>query len=283
MSILYLSYLVGFLSFATFVAVGYSLFSRRWDSYEEKYVSGAERSMEAIYLSLPAAHLFYLQLVCALVFTSIGTVATGRLFPSLVLGLAAFFVPQGILFWAKKRRALAFNMQLTGFINILNNSLKAGYALPMALEVVRSEMKNPMRQEMTILTQELRLGVPLEKAMRNLHKRLPSEDLDLIITAIVVAERVGGQLTNVLGGLETTIRERYKVNGKIKALTAQGKMEGLIVGFLPVFIATAITLIDPKMMEPMFTQPTGWLMIGGIFVLDLIGLIIIREIVTIEF
>lgn len=283
MSVLYLSYLVGLLSFCTFAAVGMSLFSKRWDSYEDQYVKGAERSVEAIYLSLPPQHLFFLQLVSAFVFASLVSAATGRLIPSVCFGALAFFLPHGLLAWAKKRRAAAFGLQLTGFINILSNSLKAGYALPVALEVVRGEMKNPMRQEMNIVTQELRLGVPLEKALRNLHKRMPGEDLDLIVTAIVVAERVGGQLTNVLSGLETTIRERYKMNGRVQALTAQGKMEGLIVGFLPLFLGGAITLIDPKMMMPMFTQPTGWLMIAAIVILDLIGLIVIREIVTIEF
>ncbi len=283
MQVLYLSYLVGFVSFGIFAAIGVSLFSKRWDSYEDQYVKGAERSLEALYMGLPPAHLFYLQLVAALVLTSTGTVVTGSIFPALAFGAVGFFLPQVLLMWAKKRRAAAFAHQLTGFITILNNSLKAGYALPAALEVVRGEMKNPMKQEMNIVTQELRLGEPLEKALRSLYKRLPSEDLDLIVTAIVVAERVGGQLTNVLAGLESTIRERYKVSGKIQALTAQGKMEGLIVGLLPIFIGGAISLIDPKMMEPMFTQPTGWLMIGAIIALDTVGLIVIREIVTIEF
>lgn len=283
MQTLYLSYLVGFVSICVFAAVGLSLFGRRWGSYEDRYRKGAERSLEAIYLSLPAIHLFYLQLCSALLAGSLAAVVTGYLPPTVAFAALGFVVPQALLWWSRRRRARAFALQLTGLTTVLNNSLKAGYALPMALEVVRNESKNPMRQEMGLVTQELRLGVPLEKALRNLHTRMPGEDLDLIVTAIVVSERVGGQLTNVLTGLETTIRERYKMQGKVQALTAQGKMEGVIVGLLPLMIGGAIMLIDPKLMQPMFTEPIGWLMIGGIVVLDLLGLAVIREIVTIEF
>lgn len=282
-TLLGLSYAVGFISFVTFAALGVHLFSKGWETYESEYVQDAETNIEALYLSIPPQHLLYLSFLSGFLVLGFLLVTTGNLFAAGVFSLASFFAPQFYLAHLKKKRAEAFEAQLPDMITVLNNSLRAGHSLPVALEVIRNEMKNPMKTEMAILLGELRLGMVFEKALRNLYKRMPSEDLDLIVTAILIAEKVGGNLTNVLAGLETTIRERNKMNGKIKALTSQGKMEGLVVGLLPYVLGLAIGLIDQKLMVPMLTTPTGWLMIAAIFFLDLIGILVIQSIVTIEF
>ncbi|MBI3269999.1 MAG: type II secretion system F family protein [Planctomycetes bacterium] len=282
-TLLALSYTVGFVSFVAFALVGVRLFSKGWEGYESQYMEGAETTLEALYLTIPPQHLLYLSFLCFFLIGGFVLAVLHNPIPAVVFGGAAFFAPQVYLSRLKKKRALAFEEQLTGFITIMNNSLKAGHSLPVALEVIRTEMKNPMRTEIAILLGELRLGVSMEKALRSLFGRMPSEDLDLIMTAIMISEKVGGNLTNVLQGLEATIRERYKMNGKVRALTSQGKMEGFIVGLLPYVLGLAISMIDKKLIIPLLTTPTGWLMIAAIFFLDLIGILVIQSIVTIEF
>jgi len=266
----------------TFVAVGVELFARGWDSYEERYVVGAQRTLDAMYLTMPPQHLVYLSfLSCVLV----GGIAWAA-FPNAVFdigcALVAFPIPRLGIAWLKRRRDRKFGVQLIDALNAMGNALKAGFSLPQALELLQREMDNPMGQEMRLVCQETRVGVQIEEALQHLVQRMPSQDLELVVTSIAISREVGGQLSEVFDNIADTIRERFRIEGRIQALTSQGKLQGIVISMLPILVGLALNAINPALFRPMYTTLPGWLLMGVIGVLELLGIWFIWKIVSIE-
>lgn len=196
--------------------------------------------------------------------------------------IAGFFLPRIYLGIRKNKRLKEFDNQLSDSLNLMVNSLRAGYSTMQALEVISNEMPAPISEEFGRVTLELQLGVPFETAMANLLRRMPSPDLDLIITAMSVQREVGGNLAEVLDAISFTIRERVRIKGEIKTLTAQGRYTGYLITGLPFVLATFIYLVNPGFIDPLFSDPCGWIMIGISLVLIVVGYIAINKIVSIE-
>ncbi|MCJ7737966.1 MAG: type II secretion system F family protein [Anaerolineae bacterium] len=192
---------------------------------------------------------------------------------ALVLG---FFVPRFYVSSLRRKRLRAFNNQLGDTINLLVNSLRAGYSVMQGMEAVAGEMDAPISTEFGRVVQEQRLGVSLEGALANMLRRVPSDDLDMMITAINIQREVGGNLAEVLDAISYTIRERVRIKGEIRALTAQSRWSGYIISLVPVVLAVVIYFINPDFMSLMFSERCGWLMLGlagagivaGYFVID---------------
>ncbi|MBN1246743.1 MAG: type II secretion system F family protein [Anaerolineae bacterium] len=196
--------------------------------------------------------------------------------------IAGFFLPRIYLGIRKNRRLKEFDSQLSDSLNLMVNSLRAGYSTMQALEVISNEMPAPICEEFGRVTLELQLGVPFETAMANLLRRMPSADLDLIITAMSVQREVGGNLAEVLDAISFTIRERVRIKGEIRTLTAQGRYTGYLITGLPFVLATFIYIVNPGFIDPLFSDPCGWIMIGISLVLIVVGYIAINKIVSIE-
>ena len=267
---------------AAFVIAGIQMFSKGWEGYEEKYVRGAERSLDDMYLTIPMQHLVYLSVCSALVLA----VLFGLLFGSLAVGVigavVGLAVPEVLVRWLRKRRLARFGFQLVDALTNVSNSLKAGFSLPQAFQLLQDEMPNPISQEFRMVNQELRLGVPMEEALTHLYQRVESGDVDLFTTAIGISREVGGNLTEVFDNIADTIRERHKMEGKIHALTAQGKAQAFIVCALPFVMLLMLNYTNPELVRPMFERPLGWLILTVIGVLELFGVLIIRKIVAID-
>jgi tight adherence protein B len=203
--------------------------------------------------------------------------------------VAGFFLPRIWLGRRKSNRLKAFNSNLAATITLLGNSLRAGSSFLQGLELVVRETQPPMSTEFERVIREVNLGLPMEQALANLARRVRSDDLDLMVTAITIHHQVGGNLAEILDIIAFTIRERVRIKGEIRTLTAQGKMSGYVVGFLPVGLLVVLTLIAPTFMEPMFMKPPEAfglplgmviLAVGG--VLMGIGFMAIRKITNIE-
>jgi tight adherence protein B len=196
--------------------------------------------------------------------------------------VAGFFLPRIYLGMRKSKRLSEFNGQLGDALNLIVNSLRAGYSTTQALEVISNEMPSPISDEFGRVVLELQLGVPFDTAMANLMRRMPSADMDLIITAMSVQREVGGNLAEVLDAISFTIRERVRIKGEIRTLTSQGRYTGYLITALPFVLGMVIYLINPGFMSPLFTDPCGWMMMGISLVLIVIGYISINKIVSIE-
>jgi tight adherence protein B len=151
-----------------------------------------------------------------------------------------------------------------------------------AMDAVAHEMPPPMSEEFQRVVREIGLGLSNERAMNNMLRRIPSDDLDLMITAINVQHEVGGNLAEILETISHTIRERIRIKGEIRVLTAQGMISGYVISFLPVGLGLILFAMNPDYMGAMFQEPCGWAMIAVGTITTTIGYIAIRKIVNIE-
>lgn len=207
---------------------------------------------------------------------------TGKLITALCGGAVSFIIPFLILKIRIERRTKDFNNQLGDTLVLIANSLRTGYSFMQAVEMVSREMPKPISEEFTRVLKEMNLGVNTEEAMNNLAKRVDSDDLDLVVTAVLIQRQVGGNLAEILDNIAGTIRERVKIKGKIKTLTAQGRISGIIVSLLPVCVGLLIYMINPEYMRVLFTHPMGKAMLfAGVFS-QIMGIVFIRKIVNIE-
>jgi tight adherence protein B len=196
--------------------------------------------------------------------------------------VAGFFMPRIVINVVKGRRLRRFNDQLGDAINLMVNSLKAGFSMPIAMETVANNMPPPISEEFRRVVIEIGLGITLEDALNNMLRRVRSPDLDLLITAISVQHEVGGNLAEILDTISFTIRERVRIQGEIKTLTAQGEFTGYLLSALPFVLTVIISIMSRDYMQPMFTTPCGWVMFGLAFIIIVVGFIIIRRIMKIE-
>jgi tight adherence protein B len=223
-------------------------------------------------------------------FQSMGVAFLGGLF-YLLIGKVGFMILGGILgfilpkLWLKRKelkRLNSFNEQLSDMITTVIGSLRAGFSFPQALKTVVDEAQSPMKEEMEIVLKEMQFGSSIEDALMDLHERLPSDNLELMIQAILIQRQVGGNLATVLDKIVETIRERAKVHRQISTLTAQGRLSGIVVGLLPFILGLVLYLIEPDYIGTLFSHPIGFALIGAGLFSGLIGFLLIRKITTIE-
>lgn len=265
----------------------------RLDAVVAKGQRGSQiaRDLARADIKLTVTEFIGMKILAALAGAGLGALV-GRASPqamlisALVGGVVISFAPNIYLVIAAKRRLKAFNNQLGDAINLLANSLRSGYSFLQSMELVSREAPPPMSSEFRRVVQEVGLGLSTEDALANLMRRVPSEDLDLLITAVNIQHEVGGNLAQILETIGHTIRERVRIKGEISVLTAQGRVSAYVITALPIGLAIMITLINPDYMAPIFTfgmPPNAWccLPVSAIAMI-LAGFFAIMKIVDIE-
>jgi len=187
--------------------------------------------------------------------------------------------------WLRKKqndRLRAFNDELPDMLSTMIGSLRAGFSLAQSLKTVVDEMGEPIRSEMETVLKEMQYGHSMETAFQSLKERMPSEDLELMIQAILIQKQVGGNLAAILETIVGTIRDRNKIQRQLKTLTAQGKLSGIVIGSLPFALGVLIYLMEPKHIETLFHHPVGLALLGAGFLSGTIGFVLIRKVTTIE-
>lgn len=196
--------------------------------------------------------------------------------------LLAFFAPRTYVGMLRGRRLKAFNNQLSDSINLLVNSLRAGYSVMQAMEAIAEEMGPPISVEFGRVVQEVQFGITLEQALAHMLRRITSEDLDMLVTAINVQREVGGNLAEVLDSISHTIRERVRIKGDMQSLTAQSRISGYMVSVIPVALAGFMYLINPEFISLLFTHICGYIMLGAAFLGIILGFVIINKMMQID-
>ena len=196
---------------------------------------------------------------------------------SLVIGgVVGFFIPR---FYVKRQQTVRlnkFNDQLADMLNLVVNGLRAGYSTMQALEAVSRELPAPISDEFRRVVQEMQIGIGMEKALENLLRRIPSEDLDFVVTAMNVQREVGGNLAEILDTISFTIRERVRIKGEIRIMTAQVRTSGAVLSLIPVFLGIALWFISPEYIGTFFaeTPSTPQPLCGAVAVGTIVGMII---------
>jgi tight adherence protein B len=206
------------------------------------------------------------------------------IYSALIGGIIGFFLPR---FYVKRQqnvRLIKFNDQLSDMLNLMVNGLRAGYSTMQALEAVSRELPVPICDEFRRVVQEMQIGIPMEKSLENLLRRIPSDDLDFVVTAINVQREVGGNLSEILDTISFTIRERVRIKGEIRVMTASVRTSGIVLSMIPVFLSLALWFVSPEYIGSFFDRGPlcGWLAVGVIVGMIASGYFVMMKIADIE-
>lgn len=180
------------------------------------------------------------------------------------------------------QRTARLEAQLPDALSLMAASLRSGYSFIQALQAVSEQMPTPMAEEMRRVVDEAAVGVSLEEALDHLVERVRSYDMDLLVTAVVIQYRVGGNLATLLDTIAETIRERFRTRGEVRALTAEGRLSALVLFLLPIAMFVLLLAMNPSYMRPLFMHPIGQVMLLGVIMLQVTGGVIIRRMLTID-
>jgi tight adherence protein B len=195
------------------------------------------------------------------------------------------FAPRFYVKRQQRQRLNRFNDQLGDMLNLMVNGLRAGYSTMQAMEAISKELPTPISDEFRRVVQEMQLGVPMETALENLLRRIPSDDLDFVVTAINVQREVGGNLSEILDSISFTIRERVRIKGEIRVMTAQVRASGTLLSIIPMALALILWFMNPDYLLSFFEGPSplcGWAAIGLIIIMIAAGYFIMMKIADIE-
>lgn len=247
-----------------------------------KYMINLESHLIQAHVMLKVEEFITIELITSFGFLILGLILLQIKILALLFAFAGFFLPTFFVLIKKKNIIKKIDQQLPETIMLLSNSLKAGYSFMQAVDVASKELPAPISLEFKQLLKEVNLGVNTETALESLSGRVQSEDMKLVILAVLIQRQIGGNLSEILDNISDTIRARIKLKGEINVLTAQGKISGLIISLLPVALGFAIYTLNPTYMIVLFTEPIGMMMLGASIVMQMLGIFFIRMIIRIE-
>ncbi len=212
----------------------------------------------------------------------IGLFILGGLGPAAVLMSLVGILPFIMISSRKKKRFVTLNSQIGESLTVMANSLRAGYSFQQAMDLAAKEMSGPLSVEFKRTVREINLGITIDEALGNLNKRVKSDDLELVITAVLIQRQIGGNLAEIFSNISYTIQERIRIKGEIRTLTAQGRMSGIVIGLLPPGLFAVLMLINPAYMGVLLTDPTGIMILTGGITSEIIGVLVIKKIISID-
>ena len=233
-------------------------------------------------LKLRTSEFFMIQIGAVILLALIALVRFGFGWQLFVAGAIGYFAPGFYVRFRQARRLRAFNGQLGDTLLLLSNALKAGYSFAQAIDTVAKNGSPPIADEFARAVREMNLGGSVEEALNNMVRRVDSDDLDLVVTAVSIHRTVGGNLAEILDNIAFTIRERVRIKGEISTLTAQARASGYLITALPIFLAGFMYLVTPTYFKPMTQNFIGWVMLAVAAILIGVGNAIIRRVVAIE-
>lgn len=200
-----------------------------------------------------------------------------------ILALVGTYVlPKYYMSMMRKRRFKTLEKQLPDALLMITGAMSAGASLNVAIDSMIKEQRPPVAQEFELMAREIRLGVDFDTALLNMEKRNPLPDFSLVVAAMRISREVGGNLAEILNSLASTLREKQTMEGKITSLTAQGKIQGVVMTSLPLLVMFALTQIEPVAMAPLFNTWVGWLTLGVIMTMEVMGYFFIQKITAID-
>ncbi|WP_312653293.1 type II secretion system F family protein [Aminipila sp.] len=231
------------------------------------------RASEFIYIWITMTYLPILIILFSgiSVITALGVAIIGFLIPP-------FFVQK-----ARKKRQTEFNKQLGESLVVMSNCIKSGFTFMQSMESIANDMQPPISTEFAKTLREMRFGVNKSDALHHMVDRVQNNDLGLLVSAVMTSEQVGGNLSEILDIISDTIKDRIRIKQEVRVLTAQGRMSGIVIGLLPVFIILLLMILNPEYFKSFFEASIGKIMIGVSVMMEMIGFIIINKIVDIEY
>lgn len=199
-----------------------------------------------------------------------------------IIGIVAIYLPFFIQNTLQKHRLALFEKQLPDAIDLMAGSLRAGNSLIGAFSLIGEEFPKPLSDEIGLIVREQKLGVSVDESLQNFANRMPYNSVILTVSTIRTAMQTGGELSDALNNIAKTLRNIEQAEGKIKALTAQGKMQAWVVGLMPVVLMLVLHKMEPEAMSELWSTQVGYMALGAIAILEFLGIVFIKKIVNID-
>ena len=242
----------------------------------------ADSSLRDMFIFIDPGKMFRLNAVALFAVPTLLWFLTGNLVFVVGAAVVIILIPRLAVGYLKKKRLRTRETQLPDALLRVAGSMRAGAALTVALESMVSESQPPIAQEFELLLREQRVGVDFDTALKNMEARIPLQDFTMVISALRISREVGGNLADILESLADTLRRKHTMEGKIDALTAQGRMQGIVMTCLPIFLIFVLRYMEPDAMAPLFNTFYGWIVLGVVGVMEIIGYFFISKIVNID-
>ncbi|AKJ31665.1 type II secretion system F family protein [Caldimonas brevitalea] len=250
--------------------------------YRASFTERTKFQMQEFFLFIDARKLFIANLAVMALGAVLVWLATGAALVAVPVFFALGFLPRIVYAWMRRRRLRSFEEQLPDALMMLAGGMRAGVGLNSALRQMVTEAQPPISQEFALVLREQRLGVTLEQSLSNLSRRVPTQTTTLVVSAMRIASETGGGLAETLERTAHTIRSRLQMEGKIRALTSQGKLQAWVVGMLPVGLMVVLNKMEPEAMALMWSTPMGWAALSVIAFFEFMGVWVIRKIIAID-
>ncbi|HSI43658.1 MAG TPA: type II secretion system F family protein [Methylotenera sp.] len=278
------SFLVGVIAVAVIVLIWtfFQIAESGLKRQKQTLQATASTSLQEMFIFVDATRLFYINVLAFVFIPAIIYVITDNPVFTLAAAIGIVIAPKLYVSHLKKKRAKTFEKQLPDALLMVSGSLRAGAGLNIALESMVSETRPPISQEFDLLLREQRVGVDLDTALQNMEKRMPIQDFVMVVSGMRISREVGGNLAETLEGIADTLRKKHTMEGKIQALTAQGRMQGIVMTCLPLFLMLILKHMEPDAMAPLFNTWYGWITLGVVGVMEVVGYFFISKIVNID-
>jgi tight adherence protein B len=286
---LIISVTVAFVSMIVVFVVIWGPLQEQIEASQNRSRSEMTQRLDEMFVFIPVEYLGTLRAGCAVLFGIAGFLLgfrasqPGPFVISAIAALFGFFFPQLMVYKMVKARRKKFAEQLVDGLVLLSNGLRAGLTMQQALEILVEDCPAPLSQEFDLVLREYRVGVELDLALTNCAKRTQDQDLELATTAVSVTRRLGGNLAEIFDRLVTMIKARKMLEGKVEALTAQGKMQAVIVALMPYLFGLLSFKINPELMGLMYTTLPGLVALGVVIILDVSGYLWVLKITDVKY
>jgi tight adherence protein B len=250
--------------------------------YRAEFTEKAKFQAQEFFLFIDPKKLFVANFAVMALGALVVWILTGTAFLAVPTFFALALFPRLLYAWLRKRRLHKFESQLPDALMMLSGGLRAGASLSSATQQLVAEAQNPLAQEFSLMLREQRLGVTVEQSLSNLARRVPTQTTTLVVSAMRIASETGGGLAETLERTSNTIRSRLQMEGKIDALTAQGKLQAWVVGALPVMLMLVLNQMEPEAMGMIWHTPIGWATLVVLAFLEFMGVYLIRKITSID-
>jgi tight adherence protein B len=258
------------------------IMGRVFAKQRERLHQEAQTSLKDMFIFVDPAKLFAYNIVAFFVVPALLWALIGNPVISVAAAVGIMVLPRMAVNRLRKRRLTTFERQLPDALLMISGSLRAGAGLTVAIESMVSESRPPISQEFDLLLREQRVGVDFDSALQNMEKRIPLQDFVMVVAGLRISREVGGNLADILESLADTLRRKHTMEGKINSLTAQGRVQGVVMTGLPIFLMLVLSQMEPEAMAPLFNSLVGWGVLAVIAVMEMVGYFFISKITNID-
>ncbi len=252
------------------------------EAYRQDFTTSASSNMADMFMFVDPNRLFRINLIVLVVVPIVVWLLLGDWITTLATFFIILIFPTYYYRSMKKKRLAMIEAQLPDALAMVAGSMRAGASLSIALDNLVAEQPAPLSQEFEIFTQEQRLGVDFELSLDNMEKRIPMQDFAMLMTALRINREVGGNLADTIDSLGDTLRRKGTMEGKIQSLTAQGKLQGIVMTGLPVLLGVLLNFLEPEAMSKLWTTGIGWTVLAVVIVMEILGYLMISKITSID-